>query len=48
MADKKTDQKVEHTGCKSCGESRTLLSEEKDSPPKCAGCGRSVGRLDKN
>ena len=42
MTDKKNEKKNDGTCCKSCGDSRVMLSEEKNSPPKCAGCGKSV------
>lgn len=39
MANKdKESQKKE--ACTSCGDDRVALTEEKDSPPRCAGCGK--------
>ena len=48
MPDKKTEKKTEDTGCRSCGDKRVMLSEEKDSPPRCAGCGKAVHRPQTN
>lgn len=44
MPDKKTEKKIDEACCRSCGDKRVMLSEEKDSPPRCAGCGKAVAR----
>lgn len=44
MPDPKTEKKIESSGCGSCGDKRVMLSEEKNSPPRCAGCGKPVPR----
>lgn len=48
MADKKTEKKIDVNCCRSCGDSRVMLSEEKDSPPRCGGCGKAVARPQMN
>jgi len=48
MPDKKTEKKTEDAGCGSCGDSRVMLSEERDSPPRCVGCGKAVPRSKMN
>jgi len=36
---KETEKKE---ACSSCGDDRVMLTEEKDSPPRCAGCGKTL------
>lgn len=43
MADEKKTKKTEDKGCSTCGDDRgVMLTEEKDSEPRCAGCGKPL------
>lgn len=42
MSNTKSDNSSCKKGCKSCGDERVMLSEEKNSPPRCFGCGKPV------
>lgn len=41
MSDKKTKE-TESKGCSSCGNEDVILTEERGSEPRCAGCGKSL------
>ena len=43
MSDKTKDTKGEK-GCESCGDTGVMLTEERDSPPRCAGCGKELSK----
>lgn len=49
MSNQKNDQKKPApSGCNSCGDHRTMLSEEKYSPARCAGCGKAIAPVKSN
>ena len=42
MSDTKNTKTESEKGCSSCGDDRVMLTEEKDAPPRCGGCGKSL------
>jgi len=41
MSDTKSRQ-LKDGSCSSCGDDKVALTEERDSPPRCAGCGKEM------
>lgn len=47
MSDKKTEDSGKQGPCGSCGDEGVMLTEERNAPPRCAGCGKPLSQHSK-